>query len=83
MGQEEHFILGVIEHLGRVQSGPKPGVARLQSVQLGGKLFLARSCLGKVPGRAPFSQLSQQATACTIRMQIVGWKASNNTKSLA
>ena len=33
--------------------------------------FFARSCLGKVPGRAPFSQLSQQATACTIRMQIV------------
>ena len=33
--------------------------------------FFARSCLGKVPGRAPFSQLSQRATACTIRMQIV------------
>ena len=31
----------------------------------------ARSCLGKVPGRAPFSQLSKRATACTIRMQIV------------
>ena len=24
-----------------------------------------------VPGRAPFSQLSKRATACTIRMQIV------------
>ena len=33
--------------------------------------FFARSCLGKVPGRAPFSQLSKRATACTIRMQIV------------
>ena len=33
--------------------------------------FFARSCLGKVPGRAAFSQLSQRATACTIRMQIV------------
>ena len=33
--------------------------------------FFARSCLGKVPGRAPFSQLSKQATANTIRMQIV------------
>ena len=33
--------------------------------------FWARSCLGKVPGRAPFSQLSKRATACTIRMQIV------------
>ena len=31
----------------------------------------ARSCLGKVPGGAPFSQLSKRATACTIRMQIV------------
>ena len=30
--------------------------------------FFARSCLGKVPGRAPFSQLSKRATACTIRM---------------
>ena len=28
--------------------------------------FFARSCLGKVPGRAPFSQLNKQATACTI-----------------
>ena len=36
-----------------------------------GAFFLARSCLGKVPGRAPFSQLSKRATACTIRMQIV------------
>ena len=34
-------------------------------------LFFARSCLGKVPGRALFSQLSKRATACTIRMQIV------------
>ena len=33
--------------------------------------FFARSCLGKVPGGAPFSQLSKRATACTIRMQIV------------
>ena len=33
--------------------------------------FFARSCLDKVPGRAPFSQLSKPATACTIRMQIV------------
>ena len=33
--------------------------------------FLARSCLDKVPGRAPFSQLSKQATAYTIQMQIV------------
>ena len=32
--------------------------------------FFARSCLGKVPGRAPFSQRSERATACTIRMQI-------------
>ena len=27
--------------------------------------------MGKVPGGAPFSQLSKRATACTIRMQIV------------
>ena len=40
--------------------------------------FFARSCLGKVPGRAPFSQLSQRATACTIRMQIV--KHSNENE---
>ena len=33
--------------------------------------FFARSCLGKVPGRAPFSQLSKRATACKIRMQIL------------
>ena len=32
--------------------------------------FLARSCLGQVPGGAPFSQRSEQATACTNRMQI-------------
>ena len=34
-------------------------------------VFFARSCLGKVPDRAPFSQLSKRATACTIWMQIV------------
>ena len=33
-------------------------------------LFLARSCLGQVPGGAPFSQRSELATACTNRMQI-------------
>ena len=32
--------------------------------------FLARCCLGQVPGGAPFSQRSEQATACTNRMQI-------------
>ena len=32
--------------------------------------FLARYCLGQVPGGAPFSQRSEQATACTNRMQI-------------
>ena len=32
--------------------------------------FLARCCLGQVPGGAPFSQGSEQATACTNRMQI-------------
>ena len=32
--------------------------------------FLARSCLGQVPGGAPFSQRSKLATACTSRMQI-------------
>ena len=32
--------------------------------------FLARSCLGQVPGGAPFSQRSELATACTNRMQI-------------
>ena len=33
-------------------------------------LFLARCCLGQVPGGAPFSQGSELATACTSRMQI-------------
>ena len=33
-------------------------------------IFLARCCLGQVPGGAPFSQRSEQATACTNRMQI-------------
>ena len=33
-------------------------------------LFLARCCLGQVPGGAPFSQQSELATACTNRMQI-------------
>ena len=33
-------------------------------------VFLARSCLGQVPGGAPFSQRSELATACTSRMQI-------------
>ena len=32
--------------------------------------FVARCCLGQVPGGAPFSQRSEQATACTNRMQI-------------
>ena len=32
--------------------------------------FLARCCLGQVPGGAPFSQPSELATACTNRMQI-------------
>ena len=32
--------------------------------------FLARCCLGQVPGGAPFSQRSKLATACTNRMQI-------------
>ena len=36
--------------------------------------FLARCCLGQVPGGAPFSQRSEQATACTNRMQIKNWK---------
>ena len=33
--------------------------------------FLLGAAWVRSPGRAPFSQLSQQATACTIRMQIV------------
>ena len=32
--------------------------------------FFARSCLGKVPGRTPFSQRSERVAACTFRMQI-------------
>ena len=32
--------------------------------------FLARRCLGQVPGGGPFSQRSELATACTSRMQI-------------
>ena len=32
--------------------------------------FLARCCLGQVPGGAPFSQRSERATAYTNRMQI-------------
>ena len=32
--------------------------------------FFALCCLGKIPGGAPFSQRSEQATACTNRMQI-------------
>ena len=36
----------------------------------GNTFFLARCCLGQVPGGAPFSQRSEQATACTNRMQI-------------
>ena len=38
--------------------------------QICGFFFLARCCLGQVPGGAPFSQRSEQATACTNRMQI-------------
>ena len=38
--------------------------------QEGEGFFLARCCLGQVPGGAPFSQRSEQATACTNRMQI-------------
>ena len=32
--------------------------------------FLARCCLGQVPGGTPFSQRSELATACTNRMRI-------------
>ena len=39
--------------------------------------FLARCCLGQVPGGAPFSQRSELATACTSRMQI-----KNRTKRI-
>ena len=42
-------------------------VGRLMSPNL---FFLARCCLGQVPGGAPFSQRSELATACTNRMQI-------------
>ena len=35
-----------------------------------GDLFLARCCLGQVPGGAPFSQRSEQATACTNRSKL-------------
>ena len=33
-------------------------------------IFFVRSCLDKVPGGTIFSQRSERATACTIRMQI-------------
>ena len=55
----------------------KDGISQVEGQLL--VFFFARSCLGKVPGRAPFSQLSKRATACTIRMQIV--KQFNETKT--
>ena len=43
---------------------------RSLKVDAAAAFFLARCCLGQVPGGAPFSQRSEQATACTNRMQI-------------
>ena len=45
--------------------------------------FLARSCLGQVPGGAPFSQRSELATACTSRMQIKNLNRTNELTNQA
>ena len=52
---------------GSERLGSSPGRSALQSAKF---FFLARCCLGQVPGRAPFSQRSEQATASTNRTQI-------------
>ena len=49
---------------------PPLGASVLANHQSHEFFFLARCCLGQVPGGAPFSQRSEQATACTNRMQI-------------
>ena len=50
--------------------GPPPQCHPPQQIRPYQGFFLARCCLGQVPGGAPFSQRSEQATACTNRMQI-------------
>ena len=54
------------KHFARTEGGSRRG-----GTEADGHFFFARSCLGKIPGGAPFCQRSEQATACTIRMQIV------------
>ena len=58
---------------GRLRAMPPPAAAAATARASAGPVhafFLARCCLGQVPGGAPFSQRSEQATACTNQMQI-------------
>ena len=57
----EHSVVGK-------QINSSPG--EMLDIVRAAMVFFARSCLGKVPGGASFSQRSERATACTIRMQI-------------
>ena len=66
---KEQFVLSSVRQAGRQLQSPIPHDQNCAHEK--SRFFFARSCLGKVPGRAPFSQLSKRATACTIRMQIV------------
>ena len=55
----EAHRMSVVQHCARVNLHGRRGA-----------FFLARRCLGRVPGGAPFSQRSELATACTSWMQI-------------
>ena len=68
-GDESSFASGSSTSDGEDRSDSEPAMSEV-SDQYSMLFFFARSCLGKVPGGAPFSQRSERATACTIRMQI-------------
>ena len=75
-GQSKHrmWIQFITKKHVNIKAGGKQTPAKTSHrwfVCLASHFFFARSCLGKVPGGAPFSQRSERATACTIRMQIV------------
>ena len=69
---EVRVVSGDLSEVGvsRASQGVREDEVQLPAREGSESFFLARCCLGQVPGRAPFSQRSEQATACTNRMQI-------------
>ena len=64
--QQDHFGSPMAAGARGAARGEREGKVEVRD----GFFFLARCCLGQVPGGAPFSQRSELATACTNRMQI-------------